>query len=176
MTEQQTIDIARLPVMGEAAQQSYPTATLYVVATPIGNVTDITLRALHLLALADVVACEDTRKTGALLQRFGLSKQTIAAHMHNEREVEDKPNALGNGKLRIALTAPRGAIFRLRILTQDGEELRSGISSNGEELEFTLQEPRIFQDDSTTLIVEVSREPGSEPTAEPYVLTTSGQY
>jgi serine/threonine protein kinase len=93
-----------------------------------------------------------------------------------ERPVQDNRNALGNGKLRIGLTAPKGAIMRLRILTQDGEELRSGISSNGDELEFTLQEPRIFQDDSTTLIVEVSLEPGSAPTAEPYVLTTSGQY
>ena len=108
MTEQQTIDIARLPVMGEAAQQSYPTATLYVVATPIGNVIDITLRALHLLALADVVACEDTRKTGALLQRFGLSKQTIAAHQHNEREVADKiVERLRNGQ-RVALVSDAG--------------------------------------------------------------------
>ncbi|SFB70769.1 16S rRNA (cytidine(1402)-2'-O)-methyltransferase [Massilia yuzhufengensis] len=108
MTEQQTIDIARLPVMGEAAQQSYPTATLYVVATPIGNVTDITLRALHLLALADVVACEDTRKTGALLQRFGLSKQTIAAHQHNEREVADKIVERLQGGQRVALVSDAG--------------------------------------------------------------------
>ena len=108
MTEQQTIDIARLPVMGEAAQQSYPTATLYVVATPIGNVTDITLRALHLLALADVVACEDTRKTGALLQRFGLTKQTIAAHQHNEREVADKIVERLQGGQRVALVSDAG--------------------------------------------------------------------
>ncbi|NNG24949.1 16S rRNA (cytidine(1402)-2'-O)-methyltransferase [Telluria aromaticivorans] len=108
MTEQQTIDIARLPVMGEAAQQSYPTATLYVVATPIGNVTDITLRALHLLALSDVVACEDTRKTGALLQRFGLSKQTIAAHQHNEREVADKIVERLRGGQRVALVSDAG--------------------------------------------------------------------
>lgn len=108
MTEQQTIDIARLPVMGEAAQQSYPTATLYVVATPIGNVTDITLRALHLLALSDVVACEDTRKTGALLQRFGLTKQTIAAHQHNEREVADKIVERLQGGQRVALVSDAG--------------------------------------------------------------------
>ncbi|OON59353.1 16S rRNA (cytidine(1402)-2'-O)-methyltransferase [Massilia sp. KIM] len=108
MTEQQTTDIARLPVMGEAAQQSYPTATLYVVATPIGNVTDITLRALHLLALADVVACEDTRKTGALLQRFGLSKQTMAAHQHNEREVADKIIERLRAGQRVALVSDAG--------------------------------------------------------------------
>lgn len=76
--------------MGEAAQQSYPTATLYIVATPIGNVTDISLRALHLLGMADAVACEDTRNTGHLLTRFGLSRPLIAAHQHNEREVADK--------------------------------------------------------------------------------------
>lgn len=108
MTDQQTIDIARLPVMGEAAQQSYPTATLYVVATPIGNVTDITLRALHLLALSDVVACEDTRKTGALLQRFGLSKQTIAAHQHNEREVAEKIVERLQAGQRVALVSDAG--------------------------------------------------------------------
>jgi len=108
MTDQQTIDIARLPVMGEAAQQSYPTATLYVVATPIGNVTDITLRALHLLALADVIACEDTRKTGALLQRFGLSQPTIAAHQHNEREVADKIVERLRAGQRVALVSDAG--------------------------------------------------------------------
>jgi len=76
--------------MSEAAQQSYPTATLYIVATPIGNVTDISVRALHILGMVDAVACEDTRNTGNLLTRFGLSRPMIAAHQHNEREVADK--------------------------------------------------------------------------------------
>ncbi len=89
MTEQSS-PIAQLPVMGEAAQQSYPTATLYIVATPIGNVTDISVRALHVLGMVDAVACEDTRNTGNLLSRFGLSRPMIAAHQHNEREVADK--------------------------------------------------------------------------------------
>jgi 16S rRNA (cytidine1402-2'-O)-methyltransferase len=108
MTESQSSQIASLPVVGEAAQQSYPTATLYVVATPIGNVTDITLRALHLLALADVVACEDTRKTGALLQRFGLSKPMLAAHQHNEREVADKLVGRLLAGERVALVSDAG--------------------------------------------------------------------
>jgi 16S rRNA (cytidine1402-2'-O)-methyltransferase len=108
MTESQSSQIARLPVMGEAAQQSYPTATLYVVATPIGNVTDITLRALHLLTLADVVACEDTRKTGALLTRFGLNKQMVAAHQHNEREAADKLIARLRAGERVALVSDAG--------------------------------------------------------------------
>jgi 16S rRNA (cytidine1402-2'-O)-methyltransferase len=89
MTEQSS-PIAASPVMGEAAQQSYPTATLYIVATPIGNVTDISVRALHVLGMVDAVACEDTRNTGNLLTRFGLSRPLIAAHQHNEREVADK--------------------------------------------------------------------------------------
>ncbi len=102
------VSIAGLPVLGEAAQQSYPTATLYIVATPIGNVTDISLRALHLLALADAVACEDTRNTGHLLTRFGLNKPLIAAHQHNEREVADKLIArLAQGE-RIALVSDAG--------------------------------------------------------------------
>jgi 16S rRNA (cytidine1402-2'-O)-methyltransferase len=94
--------------MGEAAQQSYPTATLYIVATPIGNVSDITLRALHLLALADVVACEDTRKTGALLTRFGLSKHMVAAHQHNEREVAEKLIERLRAGERVALVSDAG--------------------------------------------------------------------
>lgn len=94
--------------MGEAAQQSYPTATLYIVATPIGNVTDITLRALHVLGMVDAVACEDTRNTGNLLTRFGLNRPMIAAHQHNEREVADKIiNRLLAGE-RIALVSDAG--------------------------------------------------------------------
>ena len=108
MTETQSSQIAQLPVMGEAAQQSYPTATLYVVATPIGNVTDITLRALHVLLLADVVACEDTRKTGALLTRFGLNKPMIAAHQHNEREVAEKIVTRLRAGERVALVSDAG--------------------------------------------------------------------
>lgn len=108
MTETQSTQIANLPVMGEAAQQSYPTATLYVVATPIGNVTDITLRALQVLLLADVVACEDTRKTGALLTRFGLNKQMVAAHQHNEREAAEKLIARLHAGARVALVSDAG--------------------------------------------------------------------
>jgi 16S rRNA (cytidine1402-2'-O)-methyltransferase len=79
-----------------------------VVATPIGNVTDITLRALHVLLLADVVACEDTRKTGALLTRFGLNKPMIAAHQHNEREVAEKIVTRLRAGERVALVSDAG--------------------------------------------------------------------
>jgi len=69
-----------------AAGQSYPAGTLYVVATPIGNVADLSLRALHVLGLVDVIACEDTRNTGQLLARLGLQRPLVAVHEHNERE------------------------------------------------------------------------------------------
>ncbi|MBS0317055.1 MAG: 16S rRNA (cytidine(1402)-2'-O)-methyltransferase [Proteobacteria bacterium] len=72
-----------------ASAQHYPQGALYVVATPIGNLADITLRALHLLALADAVACEDTRRTHALLRAYGIEKsaaQLVALHQHNEME------------------------------------------------------------------------------------------
>ncbi len=67
-----------------AAAQHCPAGALYVVATPIGNLADITLRAIHVLALADRVACEDTRIGGALLQHLGLHKPLLALHRHNE--------------------------------------------------------------------------------------------
>jgi 16S rRNA (cytidine1402-2'-O)-methyltransferase len=59
-------------------------ATLYIVATPIGNLRDITLRALDVLAAADVIAAEDTRTTRHLLAHFSITKKMIAAHQHNE--------------------------------------------------------------------------------------------
>lgn len=69
-----------------AGAQHYPAGALYVVATPIGNLADITLRALHLLGLVDAIACEDTRHTASLLQAYGLHRPLLALHQHNEAE------------------------------------------------------------------------------------------
>src|ERR671939_677746 len=60
--------------------------TLYVVATPIGNLEDITYRAVRILKEADMVACEDTRQTRKLLDHYGIDKPTISYHEHNEAE------------------------------------------------------------------------------------------
>jgi 16S rRNA (cytidine1402-2'-O)-methyltransferase len=60
--------------------------TLYVVATPIGNVEDVTLRALRILREVSLVAAEDTRRTAKLLQHYSISTRTTSLHEHNERE------------------------------------------------------------------------------------------
>ena len=70
---------------GAAGGQDYPKSALYVVATPIGNLADLTLRAIHVLSIVDAIACEDTRHTSGLLQSLGLSKPLLALHQHNER-------------------------------------------------------------------------------------------
>ncbi len=63
---------------------------LYLVATPIGNLGDITIRALETLAAADIVACEDTRVTRVLLDRYGIRRRTTAYHEHNAAEAGPK--------------------------------------------------------------------------------------
>ncbi len=65
-------------------QQDLPAGAIYMVATPIGNLGDITLRALHVLNAVDGIACEDTRHSAALLQQFGIHKKCLALHEHNE--------------------------------------------------------------------------------------------
>ncbi len=63
---------------------------LYVVATPIGNLADITERARAILGAVDIIACEDTRTTGAMLTRFGLRKELFPYHEHNETEAAER--------------------------------------------------------------------------------------
>jgi len=75
------VEAAALAAQG----QQYPAGALYVVATPIGNLADVTLRAVHVLGLVDAIACEDTRHTAALLRHLAITKPLIAVHAHNER-------------------------------------------------------------------------------------------
>lgn len=92
-----------------AGAQHFPTGALYVVATPIGNLADLTLRAIHVLALADAVACEDTRHTAPLMQHLGLDgKPLLAVHEHNEREASQAViDRLGRGE-RVAYVSDAG--------------------------------------------------------------------
>lgn len=81
---------------------------LYVVATPIGNLGDITQRALDVLRSVDLVACEDTRHAKRLLDHYGIGVATLALHQHNENEAAAKLiKLLGEGK-RIALVSDAG--------------------------------------------------------------------
>ncbi len=82
--------------------------TLYVVATPIGNLEDITLRALRTLRECDVVAAEDTRRTGVLLQRFGIRRPLISYFRFNEaRRSEEIVERLNRGE-RVVLVTDAG--------------------------------------------------------------------
>ena len=84
-------------------------ATLYLVATPIGNLEDITLRALRTLKECDVVAAEDTRRSGQLLKHFGISKPLLSYHQFNEaRRSEELLARLGRGE-KIALVTDAGS-------------------------------------------------------------------
>ncbi len=82
--------------------------TLYLVATPIGNLEDITQRALGTLASVELIACEDTRHTGALLNHYGIKTKLISYHEHNERErAEELGRTLERGA-SIALVSDAG--------------------------------------------------------------------
>ncbi len=81
---------------------------LYIVATPIGNLGDITLRAMEVLRAADIVACEDTRVTAKLLSRFNIPARTTSYHDHNEEEkLPELLTALQAGKI-VALVSDAG--------------------------------------------------------------------
>src|SRR6266446_35430 len=83
--------------------------TLYLVATPIGNLEDITLRALRTLKECDLVAAEDTRHTGQLLKHFGISKPLLSYFQFNEaRRSEEILDRLGRGE-KVALVTDAGS-------------------------------------------------------------------
>ena len=91
-----------------AGSQDYPQGTLYVVATPIGNLADVTLRALHVLELADAIACEDTRHTQSMLRAYGIDRKLLAVHQHNEAQATQSVIARLQQGERIAYVSDAG--------------------------------------------------------------------
>ena len=91
--------------------QTLPAASLYVVASPIGNLADMTLRALYILQVMDMVACEDTRHTQQLCRSLGLelpASQCIAVHQHNEHEGAQRVIACLRQGQRVAYLSDAG--------------------------------------------------------------------
>ncbi|HEV7254414.1 MAG TPA: 16S rRNA (cytidine(1402)-2'-O)-methyltransferase [Mesorhizobium sp.] len=96
-------------VVGQAVIAARPLpAALHLVATPIGNLGDVTLRALETLAGADVLACEDTRVTRTLLNRYGIRRKTLSYHEHNAHEVGPKLIAEIQAGRSVALASDAG--------------------------------------------------------------------
>jgi 16S rRNA (cytidine1402-2'-O)-methyltransferase len=96
-------------LIGEATVTARPLEpALYPVATPIGNLGVITLRALETLAAADIVACEDTRVTRVLLARYGIRRKPIAYHEHNEAEAGPRLIAALKEGRSVALVSDAG--------------------------------------------------------------------
>ncbi|MBK7025550.1 MAG: 16S rRNA (cytidine(1402)-2'-O)-methyltransferase [Polaromonas sp.] len=95
--------------MQSVATQHFPANTLYVVATPIGNLADISLRALHVLGLVDAIACEDTRHTQPLLRTYGIhSDALLAVHEHNEAQAAEQVIARLQRGERVAFVSDAG--------------------------------------------------------------------
>lgn len=84
------------------------TGTLYIVATPIGNLDDITKRAISILSEVDIIACEDTRHTGRLLANYGIKNKLVSFHQHNENQFAESLINLLNKNNNIALVSDAG--------------------------------------------------------------------
>ncbi len=98
-----------------------------MIASPIGNLADISLRALHVLGLVDALACEDTRISAQLLRHYGLHKPLLAVHEHNEREaVEQLATRLRRGE-RIGLVSDAGT----PAVSDPGARLVQGLREQG---------------------------------------------
>jgi 16S rRNA (cytidine1402-2'-O)-methyltransferase len=104
---------------------------LVVCPTPIGNLEDITLRVLSALREADVVACEDTRRTGVLLERYGVSARLVPYHEHNERERTPELVARMRDGAVVALVSDAG----MPLVSDPGYLLVQGCVAAGLEVE-----------------------------------------
>jgi 16S rRNA (cytidine1402-2'-O)-methyltransferase len=101
--------LLRAAAAAAAGQQQYPASALYVVATPIGNLADIGLRALHVLGLVDAIACEDTRHSAGLLRMLGIEgRPLVALHAHNEQAAADTVLARLSAGERVACISDAG--------------------------------------------------------------------
>lgn len=102
------------------SQKSYDNIpTLYLIPTPIGNMEDITIRALNTLKMVDVVFCEDTRVTGQLLKYYDISKKLISSHQYNEANNKQKLLEYLGNNLNVGLVSDRGT----PIISDPGYEL-----------------------------------------------------
>jgi len=102
------------------SQKSYDNSpTLYLIPTPIGNMEDITMRALNTLKLVDVLFCEDTRVTGQLLKYFDISKKLISSHEYNESKNKEKLIEYLSSGSNVGLVSDRGT----PIISDPGYEL-----------------------------------------------------
>ena len=109
-------------------QKSYDNkASLYLVPTPIGNLEDITFRAISVLKSVDIILCEDTRESTKLLKHYDINKKLIACHEFNEDTILDKvKNILDSGK-NIALISDQGS----PIISDPGFILARYLINNG---------------------------------------------
>ena len=88
--------------------------TLYLVATPIGNLADVTHRALQVLRDVDLIACEDTRHTRKLLHHYGIDTKTISYHEHNEQQRAAELIELLKQGSDVAVVSDAGTPARIR--------------------------------------------------------------
>lgn len=111
-----------------AGAQHYPMGALYMLATPIGNLADISLRGLHVLGLVEKIACEDTRRTQGMLGVFGIQKPLLALHEHNEREAALGIIALLQMGERIAYVSDAGT----PAVSDPGARLAAAVQAAGQ--------------------------------------------
>lgn len=109
-------------------QKSYDgTNSLYLIPTPVGNMDDITKRALDTLKMVDLILCEDTRVTSELLRKFNIKKKLIHCDDHNENDLKEKILEKLNDGLNIGLVTDRGT----PIISDPGYKIVQFISKNG---------------------------------------------
>ncbi len=120
--------LALAAAQSAAGAQHYPAGALYVLATPIGNLADISLRALYVLGLVDKVACEDTRHTQGMLSIYGIQKPLLALHEHNEREAAQGIIALLQAGERVAYVSDAGT----PAVSDPGARLAAAVQAAGQ--------------------------------------------